>query len=256
MRANDRLLSILCALGEQQRPLTLTELADSVDLPKSTTLRFLRSLAPDGWVVKDVDGQYLLGPAVMALAGLYISSDPVLVSAPPLMRELRDHLGETISLSRVTGLERTCLLEFPSPQALRLVLGVGAVGPLHAGASGLLLLAHLPEATRREVYARGLDSYTSQTLDDPDDLESACSEIRERGWAITHGQKTAGGVALAVPVRDHRAPGQVSALGVFGPQARFGAKGDRDRWRDALLECAAEIERAAGPGLSSVADTG
>jgi DNA-binding IclR family transcriptional regulator len=46
------------------------------------------------------------------------------------MRELRDAGGETISLSRVTGLERTCLQEFLSPEPLQLVLGVGSVGPL------------------------------------------------------------------------------------------------------------------------------
>ena len=247
MRANDRLLSILRVLGESGRPLSLTELADFVDLPKSTTLRFVRSLEPEGWIVRNAERHYVLGPAAITLASQYLSSDPVLVAAPPLMRELRDALGETISLSRVMGFQRTCLQEFPSLEPLRLVLGVGSVGPLHAGASGLLLLAHLPAEVRKEVYNAGLLRYTPHTPTDPADLEVRCEVVREQGWAITHGHKTAGGIAIAVRVSDPNAPGSVSALGIFGPQARFEPEKDEQRWREALLACAAEIEHAAAP---------
>ena len=245
MRANDRLLAILCVLGERGQPISLTELADLVGLPKSTSLRFLRSLEPDGWIVRNPEGHYSLGPAVVALASQYVSSDPVLAAAPSLMRELRNRLGETISLSRVMGLGRTCLQEFPSLEPLRLVLGVGNVGPLHAGASGLLLLAHLATDVRQEVYAAGLRRFTPITPTRPAELEKECAAIRDQGWAITYGQRTAGGVAVAVPVADHNAPGGVSALGVFGPQARFDTKADERRWRDALLECAATLATAA-----------
>jgi DNA-binding IclR family transcriptional regulator len=245
MRTNDRLLSILCVLGERGQPLSLTELAELVGLPKSTALRFLRSLEPEGWIVRNPEGHYSLGPAVVALASQYVSSDPVLAAAPLLMRELRERLGETISLSRVMGLGRTCLVEFPSVQPLRLVLGVGNVGPLHAGASGLLLLAHLPADVRRDVYDAGLQRFTAITPTRPATLEKECATIREQGWAITFGQRTTGGVAVAVPVPDDNAPGGVSALGIFGPQARFDAKTDERRWRDALLACAAELADAA-----------
>src|SRR5919106_5000885 len=125
MRANDRLLRILGALAERPRPLTLTELARRVELPKPTALRFLRWLEPEGWVVRGTDDRYTLGPAILALAGRYVSSDPVLLTAAPLMEELRDELGETISLSRIMGTARTCVQEFPSLESLRLEIGGG-----------------------------------------------------------------------------------------------------------------------------------
>ena len=255
MRSNDRLLSILRVLGRKGRSLSLTELAASVDLPKSTTLRFVRSLEPGGWVVRDGTGSYVLGSAVIALASQYLSSDPVLVEARPLMEALRDEISETISLSRVMGLQRTCLQESPSLEDLRLVLGVGSVGPLHAGASGLVLLAHLPRDMREEVYRAGLPKYTRDTITDPEVLEVECDAIRRRGWAITHGQKTAGGIAVAVPITDPHAGGLVSALGIFGPEARFDAGRDEHRWIDALLNTAAAIERAARlhPGAAPAA---
>jgi DNA-binding IclR family transcriptional regulator len=247
MRGNDRLLAILGALGEQQQT-SLSEIADRVGLPRPTTLRFLRSLEPSGWVVRNDDGQYALGPAVLALAGRYLSADSLLVAASPLMRALRDSLGETISLSRVSGSQRTCVQEFPSTQSLRLVLGLGEQGPLHAGASGLVLLAHLSPERRAAVLEADLPAYTERTITSREHLEEECALIRERGWVLTQGQKTAGGVALAVPLHEPGPRGEVSALGIFGPEARCRTVTDERRWLDGLRECAAAITAAVTHG--------
>lgn len=250
MRANDRLLHILEALAERPHSLTLTELAGLVELPKSTALRFLRWLEEQGWVVRDAEDRYRLGPALLALAGRYVSSDPVLVAAGPLMAQLRDELGETISLSRIMGTSRTCVQEFPSLQPLRLVLGVGTIGPLHAGASGIVLLSHLEPRLRQAVYAGGLPSFTENTITDPERLEELCATVLEQRWAMTGGQMTLGGIAIAVPVQDPGAYASVSALGIYGPEARYVAKRDRQRWIKALTECAGAIEDAATPQSS------
>ena len=239
MRGNDRLLAILEALGEQPQ-MTLSDVADRVDLPRPTALRFLRSLEPSAWVLRRPDGRYSLGPAVLALAGRYLSADSLLVVASPHMRALRDRLGETVTLSRVTGYERTCVQVFPSTQSLRLVLNVGEKGPLYAGGVGLVLLAHLPEDRRAAVLDGPLRPYTEKTILDRAAIEAECAAIRERGWAVTHGQKTVGGVTVALALHEE-GTGEVSALGVFGPEARCSTKADEQRWLAGLRECAAAI---------------
>lgn len=243
MRSHERLQAIVTALGAQPR-LSLTQLTEVVHLPKPTTLRFLRSLEQTGWVTRDEAGTYSLGPAIVALAGKYLSNDPVIVAASPLMRELRAEIGETISLSRLTGGLRVCVQEFPSLQNLRLVLGLGETGPLHAGASGLLLLSALPPSERAEILAQSLPAYTDRTITQPDLLERECELIRERGWAVTRGQKIAGGVAIAVPIDDPNAPGTISALGVYGPDTHCRTAHDERRWLDSTLRCKMKIEAA------------
>ncbi|MGW3811266.1 IclR family transcriptional regulator, partial [Micromonospora sp. NPDC005113] len=234
MRGNERLLSILTTLGATGGQ-TLSEVADGVGLPRPTALRFLRSLEQDGWVTRDGDGRYALGPAVLAMAGQYLSRDAVLAAAAPIMQRLRDELGETISLSRIAGHRRICVQEVPSLERLRLVLGLGTYGPLHAGASGIVLLAALPDHARQEVLKSPLDAFTERSMTSVDELERECERVREQGWAVTRGQRTAGGVAVAVPVRDSAAPYGVSALGVYGPDARCSRDEER-RWLDALRE--------------------
>ena len=241
MRGVERLVAIVDALAHG--PATLTEIAGAVELPKSTTVRFLRTLEEAGWIVREGD-HYSHGAALVGMAARYIAGDALLTAASGPMQDLRNALGETVSMSRRVGLGRVCVQEYPSPQNLRLVLGLGEPGPLHAGASGLLLYAHLPEAERRRVIEAGLPRYTDLTPTSFEELEAEADLIRKRGWAMSHGQKTAGALAVAVPVRSPGPSGDIVALGLFGPELRASTESDRQAWLDALLRCADDITAA------------
>lgn len=240
MRGSQRLFGIIEELSA--RPMNLTELAETVDLPKSTTLRFLRDIEEAGWASRDSDGIYSLGPTVVALAAQYLAHNELVSVSTPHMRSLRAELNETVSLSRRVGLMRVCVQEFPSTQNLRLVLGIGERGPLHAGASGLLLYAHMPEEERNQLASGGLEAFTARTIIAPKELEAEAESIRRQGWAITHGTKTEGGVAIAVPLADPSSNHDIAALGLFGPELRCSTKKEQKRWREALLATARTIE--------------
>jgi DNA-binding IclR family transcriptional regulator len=241
VRGAQRLFIIVERLSA--KPMTLTEVAREAELPKSTALRFLRTLEDSGWVYRDQSGVYSLGAAIAGLAAQYLSGDALVAAATPPMRTLHAELDETISLSRRVGLTRVCVQEFPSTQNLRLVLGLGEQGPLHAGASGLLLFAHMPPEERARLAHDGFPRYTGRTITDFAQLELEADKIREQGWVMTRGQKTEGGLAIAVPIS--KPSGEVAALGVFGPEVHCSSKREQDRWRKALLATAAEINESA-----------
>lgn len=224
--------------------MTLTEVARSADLPKSTALRFLRTLEESGWVFRDDSGVYSLGAAIAGLAAQYLSGNPLVAAATGPMRALHAKIDETVSLSRRVGLSRVCVQEFPSTKNLRLVLGLGEQGPLHAGASGLLLFAHMPDQERRRLAEQGFERFTPTTITTLEELEAEADKIRERGWALTKGQKTQGGLAVAVPIVEPGSGGDVAALGIFGPEVRASTKKEQSTWRESLLETADEINRA------------
>lgn len=244
MRGVQRLVSIIDAVAAE--PSTLTEIAARIDLPKSTALRFLRTLEGSGWVLRDGAGDYSLGPTLIGIAAKYFAGDALMVAATEPMRALRDSLGETVSLSRRVGLGRVCVQEFASTQNLRLVLGVGESGPLHAGASGVLLYAHLPADARARFSETELTRFTDRTIVDIKALDEEAERVRERGWAMSEGQKTKGGLAMAVPIHDPSAGDEVVALGLFGPDLRAPTEADRRRWLEQLQACADDIRRRAG----------
>jgi IclR family acetate operon transcriptional repressor len=242
LRGSERLFTIVEKLSRQ--PMNLTQVAKAVDLPKSTALRFLRDLEEAGWVARDNTGVYSLGATVVGLAAQYIAHNELVAAATPAMRDLRDKIDETVSLSRRVGLIRVCVQEFPSKKPLRLVLGVGERGPLHAGASGILLYAHMPHEERRRLAEAGFERYTKRTLVDFDALEKEAERVRRQGWAITKGSRTEGGVAIAVPLSDPGDDGEIAALGLFGPELRCSTNAARDHWLRALLQTAESIQTA------------
>lgn len=248
VRGAQRLFEIVEQLSG--RPMTLTGVSKAADLPKSTALRFLRTLEESGWVSRDSAGVYSIGPVLAGIAAQYLAGNPLVAIATPHMKALHDRLDETISLSRRIGQTRVCVQEFPSTQNLRFVLGLGEQGPLHAGASGLLLYAYMPEPEREKLTEAGLTRYTTNTIVDREELEAEAARIRERGWAVTMGQKTEGAIAMAVPVIEPGTRSDVAALGVFGPQIRCSTTQAQEAWKHALLETAEAINestRASGP---------
>lgn len=246
MRTNDRLISIVEVLAEHGK-LPLTDLADRTELPKATAHRFLKSLEDSGWVERDAEGSYWLGAGLVGLSRQYLESNTIVVASGP-MRELRDELHETVSLSRASAGARICIQQFPSDQALRYVHEVGSVGPLHAGASGKVLLAFGEPNLRQKVAREGLDKITKTTISEPQALEAELALIKSRGWAVSRGERTPGSAAIAVPLRT-RLPGTFTSLAIFAPDIRYEPERDQERWIAALQVCARRIEEALGTVL-------
>jgi IclR family transcriptional regulator, acetate operon repressor len=244
MRSSDRLLDVVESLSTSQS-CTLSALSAKLDLSKPTVLRFLHSLEERGWVTKLPDG-YTLGPQFVVQAHRAIGEDAILRSAPLLMMELRDELDETVSLLGVSGTSRICAIEYPSSKPLRYVHDVGVRAPLHAGASGKVLLAFGSAELRRQVLAGPLERFTPRTLTEVGHLVSELHKVRRAGWALSRGERSAGSVALAVPLREPHT-GRIYSLTVFAPEARYHAP-DRVRWIGRLAATSRAITAAAeGP---------
>jgi DNA-binding IclR family transcriptional regulator len=93
---------------------------------------------------------------------------------------------------------------------------IGGRIPLHASSSGLVLLAHAPQAVVDAVLAAPLRRYTSHTIQTEAELQSALRRIRADGWAVCDGQIHEDSRGIAVPV--HGAHQDViAAIGVVVP---------------------------------------
>jgi DNA-binding IclR family transcriptional regulator len=137
--AVDRALSVVSALGDARRGLTLSETASATGLYKSTTLRLLASLVRAGFVVQDRDGRYRLGSTIYRLAGTYEHRAALEDEVAPLLQRIVDQTGESAGFFVREGDKRFCLLRADSTQALRHNIEVGISRPLALGASGRVL---------------------------------------------------------------------------------------------------------------------
>lgn len=200
--------------------MTLAELAKAVDVPSPTVFRLLRDLETRGWVFRSRAKTYSLGPAVVGVAHMYLRRSSVISASEPVMRRLRDDTGETVSLTALAGNYRIYVAECPSFQPLRFVHEVGALSPVHAGASGRAVLSLLDAETRRFVLSGPLEAYSDSTITDLDALEASIAEVQREGYAVSYGERSVGAVGIAVPFRDPVSDAPYS-MAIFMPMVRF-----------------------------------
>jgi DNA-binding IclR family transcriptional regulator len=200
-----------CFLPENE-PLSLTDVHRRTGLPMSTTLRILRSLVEEGFLVHP-DGNYRLGINLMRWSAAASSGIRSGRATGQTLNELRDMTGETATLCVNDGLQRVCVAVAPSRQRVVHLVHIGDTLPLHGGAAGKVLLAWDPAATH-EVLRRGLNRIAERTITDPKRFSAELARVRKQGWATSESETSFGTASLAAPVFD--AGGQIVAAVVLG----------------------------------------
>lgn len=137
----DRACAILFAFRPEDAALTLAELAARTGLYKSTLLRLAGSLIQHRLLLRLDDGRYQLGSATFMLGALYQRSLNVGDILVPLMRELAETSGESVSFYVRDEAVRVCLHRVDSTHAVRFHVREGDVLPLESGSGGHALLA-------------------------------------------------------------------------------------------------------------------
>jgi len=215
VRSVQRALAVLAQFDDHRARWSVSDLARAVGLPKTTTLRLVKTLEQSGLIWSDVDGQVSIGPGLLRWSRLAADVWQLPQPARQVMRELAAQFGETVNLYVRQSLSRVCVAREEGTQAVRHVVQVGDSFPLWAGASAYVLLI---DADRELVAAVARSSPKGQRF--ASTLMQRAQRAAGRGWAQSHGERESGASGVAAPVFDR--PARVlAALAVGGPTSRF-----------------------------------
>lgn len=202
MAAGDRLLDILDTFDLEHRALTVGDIAARLGQPQSSVYRSVRTLREAGYLDASDDGLYRLQPKLLRLAAIVRADSDLLRGARGPLQRLARRADETATLAVHSGRHAVCLDSVNSGRPIGILIPPGKLFPLHAGATGRVLLAHLTSAQRDDYYAAGpLEPFLDATTD-RDALERELAQVRERGYDLTLGQFEESLFSCAVPVRD------------------------------------------------------
>ncbi len=217
----ERAIALLECVGASERPLGLSEIAREVGLTPSTTHRLLRALIVAGYVEQEPMGeQYRLGMGIAVLGQRAIEHAGYHV-ARPVLDELSERTGESVSLGIRRANEVVVIERATSASPLRFDHPTGAEIAMHASAMGKVLLAFSAGPLEREIAALvTFDRFTDRTITSPDDVAAELATIRDRGWATNIEERHVGVCGVAAPVRTRRGSAH-AAIGVQGPSVRL-----------------------------------
>jgi DNA-binding IclR family transcriptional regulator len=234
MKSAERTLDLFEAFAGAQKSLSLSELARIMEIPVSTCFGLVRTLESRGYVyaIKPRGGFYPT-KRLLDLARALAEHDPLLERVEPVLRELRDRTGETVTFAKRQNHKIIYLEVFESPQLIRYSANVGEFRNLYTSSGGKAILGSLPEAERRELLAGvRLKRYTATSNTTARELEEDLAASRERGWYANRGEVVEELMAVAIPLRLNDDWYSISIIGPI------------NRMRPELEKCLAALQQA------------
>jgi transcriptional regulator len=128
---------------EHSRTVTV-RIESKAQFPSSTTHRLLKVMMSHRLIQQDhMTKLYRLGPGIAYLASVAKEGLSIRKIGLPIMH-LRDVTGENTALHELRDGKRVCIEKVESKEVLRDTILGGDQFPAHAGATGKVLLAHIP----------------------------------------------------------------------------------------------------------------
>lgn len=218
-----RTLDLIDFFADEARPLSLTEIAQGIDAPVSSSLAMLRTLLAKGYLYEATRrGGYYPTRKLFLAAQRIDAGDPLLELLHPHLVGLRDATQETAVLGKLQ-VGRVIYLDcVESHQVIRYTAKPGDARLAHANSIGKALLSTLSETELAAVLEGTLAHLNDATLHG-DALREDLRRSAERGWAANVGESVPDLAAIAMPVM---VAGQTFGVSVAGPRERVVANWD------------------------------
>jgi DNA-binding IclR family transcriptional regulator len=208
-------LELLETIAGMRQPAALRDIAERAGLSESYAFRVLQALERDGYLHHLGRSGYRLAARSVALATLIGPRPAMLRLMYPVVTRLASVSGEAAVVHLRAGHSRVLVLGVPGPSGPNPdPAGVlGERSPLAVGASGRVILAHLPEA---ELTGIELNGVTAVQL----------AAIRERGYEMSDGENHPGISGISVPLLAEaedpaHPPIALGSMTVAGPSQRL-----------------------------------
>ena len=211
----DRLCDLMNALMMNGGQTSLKVLAAETGLHPSTAFRILSSAIDNGWVSRNDFGQYVLGRQLIGLAQQSQVAIDVRLEALPLMKKLRQQLGETVNLTFREGDAVVYVERVVSTRTSHVGRIVGSRAPLHVTAVGKLFLGSRGEKEIRTYASR-------------------------EGYALDNEEAELGVGCIGVPIINARGE-MIAGLSISAP-----AKRRKLEWIPDVLACGRTLSERLG----------
>lgn len=246
-RAILRVPEVLMAVAAQRGGATPAELAQQLNLPKTSLHRLLRTLEHGGYLIRQA-GLYTPGPETFRLARLIGEAAPAAdfpANARPALEWLARETGETVMLCTLSerGAESIYVDVIESEAPLRFSVRVGNRRPLFAVAAGKAMLAFLPPAAQAH-YLDQTDflQFTPDTTH-KEEMPALLRQARETAVVFDRNGILDGASGIASPVFD-REGHAFCAVSIAGPTERVATH--RARFEQLVLQAGQRISGVLG----------
>jgi len=209
-------LAILEELYASGRALRIGDLAARLDMSPSAVSRLITTLGTSRLVDQDEEsGRCYLGMGLALLGHAALGRRELDRIALPVLADLSRRFPAYASLCRLYR-DKVIMIRGRTSETLQRDSSLMCVHPVHACASGKLLLAYLePDKLTAVLEGHRMDPYTPRTITTVEALKEEFALVRRSGFAVDHEELLHDSRHVAAPIRDHTGT-VIAALSVGG----------------------------------------
>lgn len=202
--------------------MTLSEVAEQLDMPVATTHRILATLEKMRFARLDHSSQrWSVGVEAFRTGTSFLRQINLLDIGRTAMLRLMQDTGETANMAVRDGGEVVFIGQVETHAPIRAFFRPGSRGALHASGIGKALLSALPSAEADALLSHaGLRDFTPHTRTNLADLRRDLTESAARGWAVDDEERYLGMRCVAAPIFDSSEQA-VAGISVSGPTVRL-----------------------------------
>lgn len=186
--------------------LSLAEMSKRLNTPKSSLFRIMVTLQDHSLVNQDKGRKvFSLGMKLVEWGHAALERVDLKQVARPHLVQLANSTRESFYLAVLDNLEVILIDRADTPEMWRIVARLGSRSPVHATATGQVLVSEVgSDVIDRVVERTGLRRFTEKTIVNPAQFRKRLEQIRKQGYSITDAEYKPDLCAVAVPIRDHR----------------------------------------------------
>ncbi len=218
-----RAIQIVECFDSHNKELQLSEISGKVGLNISTVHGILQTLLAYSYIDKAAEsGKYKLGLKFLEKGVLVAEGLDLRDIGHPHLRTITEKYQETSHLCLLQQDDLYCIDKVESPHAYLIMSSkIGRTLPLHATASGKVILAYLPEEELQHVIGKmELTKLTRNTVASVEQLRQALKTIRQQGYSVEAEETELGSYCIATPVRNHKGR-VIGSISLSGPVVRI-----------------------------------
>lgn len=192
----ERLDRVLNAFTPEDDALSTAEIARRAGLPPATAHRVCGDMVRVGWLDQRPGG-YTVGSRLWEITNRASRRTKLAVLSRPYLSDIQAVMGQHVQLGVIDGFDVLFVDRLSSREAPEIHGGVAGRLPLHASATGLVLLAHASS----EFQASYREKHRDDAEASPRLSEEHLAFIRQHGCCAQTGAIEENITGLAVPIR-------------------------------------------------------
>ncbi|MDM1781270.1 IclR family transcriptional regulator [Acinetobacter indicus] len=219
-------LSILALFNAENHEMTISEIAEKIDVNRSSAFRLIYTLESCGYLKKHSQKTYALDSRVMELGFNSLSKLSLNELALPIMQQLRDDIKIAVHLSVLEGTNVVFINNVQSTGAFTSTVHIGTHWPAHATVIGQLMLSRLSvsEVNKRYMNFNDWKAFSDITPTNLTSLLERLEQVRNQPFMVSWGHFHTDMAACAAPIYNQINGEMVAVLSVSCPISTYDEK--------------------------------